>query len=1011
MGVRGGCAGAGEGGGEGGTLSFVLSRLKTLCPNPGRRPGAAAVRVALVALAVLTVPSRAPAQTLDRAEISGTVRDETGAVLGGVAISLRETHTGYERTTVTDSSGHYSAPLMPLGTYVLRAEHPGFSVARSEPLALTVGQSLVADVVLRIAGLVETISVSAAGDLAPALGTVIDASALSNLPINGRDYRDFALLSPTAQSTTGTRGTFRVAGQPGDYLALNVDGADYTNNFFGEFFGSLERKNFTIPLEAVQEFDVTAAGLGAQSGRTNGGLVNVVTKSGSNQRHGSVSYFLRHHGLTADDAFGNAPVGLVRHAIGGSIGGPLVESRTFYFAAADVQRQSTPVTVRFARPVAGVAVPELGIPDLGALEGQYPRDENVTALLAKLDHRLTGSHRLSVRGSVSRSDGTNIAGGTTLLSQALSNLETFRNQGVSIVGSLSGAVGTRLFLETKVQTSRETRPRRAQGSGPQVQIADTGTFGTPLFLPSTQDMYRYQVSEGVVYVRGAHDLRFGGDFNAFNMRNNAFALGLHGAYIFPSLESFIARQPFLYAQNFGLNGRTAEEAALLDSFWQHEAAFYLQDRLRPTSNLTIGLGLRYDMLINPQPQAGIAGQRVPVGPPVVTGSQVRLTYAPVPQGIPHDRNNWGPRADVAYRLPGDRLTMVKGSAGLYYGRTPMIYFPVRGAGITNTTLFAPAFLFGVTFPQVLPSSITPGSALARLVGPPAIAYVDPGFENPRVLQLTASVTREVAGLSIEAGYMLSESRNLRIGGFRSTSWDRNLTPPTRFDEFGRGLGILAAGRPDPTIAQANALTSFGRGRYQALILSASRPLGDRWQLHGSYTLAKSTGNGSTERDTEALFGPSNPFDPGADYGINELDERHQFKSYLVLTLPHDVTVASTWSAGSGLAFPVYSPTDINGDGVANEGLHSDRPVVGGRLLPRFPFHQPAWFMWDFRAAKGLSPGGGARTQITFEVFNLLNAANTYPDPRTQAIFGTPNFRVHNRTLGPRLAQVGFRVDF
>ena len=180
---------------------------------------------------------------------------------------------------------------------------------------------------------------------------------------------------------------------------------------------------------------------------------------------------------------------------------------------------------------------------------------------------------------------------------------------------------------------------------------------------------------------------------------------------------------------------------------------YVQDRFRPTSRLTIGLGLRYDMQINPQPQAGIAGVQVPVGLPVVAGNQVQLTYAPVPQGIPHDRNNWGPRTDVAYQLPGDGSTMVKGSAGLYYGRTPMIYFPLRGAGVSNTTLFAPASRFGVTFPEVLPSAIAPGSALATLVGPPAISYVDPEFGNPRVLQLTASLTRRVAGMSLEAGYM------------------------------------------------------------------------------------------------------------------------------------------------------------------------------------------------------------------------------------------------------------------
>jgi hypothetical protein len=266
-------------------------------------------------------------------------------------------------------------------------------------------------------------------------------------------------------------------------------------------------------------------------------------------------------------------------------------------------------------------------------------------------------------------------------------------------------------------------------------------------------------------------------------------------------------------------------------------------------------------------------------------------------------------------------------------------------------------------------------------------------------------------MSFEAGYIFSDSRNVRIGGFRSTLWDRNLAPPAQFDQFGRGINVLAAGRPDTTITQANALTSFGRGRYQALLVTLRKPLRNDWQFYANYTLAKSQGDGSTERDTEALLGPSDPFNPAADYGINELDQRHQLKSYLVVTLPHDIALASTWSAGSGLAFPVYSSRDLNGDGMTNSGLHPDRPVVDGRLLPRFPYHQPGLFTWDLRVAKGLRLGTPGRAQLILEVFNLLKNANTYADPRTQAILGSPNFRVNNQTLGPRLAQLGVRFDF
>ena len=961
-------------------------------------------------LVMLMAAAGVGAQTLDRGEITGTIRDESGAVLPDVRVTLRDTTTGFERTTESTAAGQYAAMLLPLGVYVIQAERAGFAAATSAPVRLAVGDARVVNLVLELAPLDETVSVTTPNRSA-ALATVIGDGAIAKLPINGRDYRDLALLSAATQPITGTRGTFRVAGQPGDYLAINVDGTDFTNNFFGEFFGSLETKNATIPLEAVQEFAVSAGGLGAESGRSTGVLVNVVTKSGGNRRHGSLSYFLRHHRLTARDAFGNDPAGLVRHAGGGSAGGPLLPNRSFYFVAADVQRQTTPLTVRFAQNVQGIAVPELGIADLGDLEGSFPRQEHVVAFLAKVDQLIGANHRLSVRTNVSRNGGDNIAGGSLILSQATSNLESFHNQGISTVASVSSSLGPRTFLDSKVQVAGETRPRRAQAAGPQVQILDTGTFGGSTFLPATQDMYRYEGATNIAFARGQHSFKAGGSYNGFNMRNNAFALSLNGAYTFPSLAAFLRRQPSLYSQNFGLNGHTAQDAALLESIWQHEFALYLQNHFRPTSRLTLGAGLRYDAQVNPQPQAGIAGREVPVGRPVADGNRLQVTHAPVPQGIPHDTNGWGPRGDLAYDVSGDGATILKGSAGVYYGRTPMIYFPLRGSGTSNTTLFSPPSRFGVTFPQVLPSEITAGSGLANLLVPPAIHYVDPGFQNPRVLQVGVSLSRAVAAdVIVEAGYLLSHSRNLRIGGFRSTLWDRNLNPPTAFDRFGRGIDLLAGGRPDPTITQANALTSFGRGRYQALLVTLRKVLREGWELDVNYTLAKSVGNGSTERDTEALFGPSDPFDLDADYGINELDQRHQVKSYFTLTLPRDIGIAGSWSAGSGLAFPVYSAVDLNGDGMTNSGLHPDRPVIDGQPLPRFPYHQPPFFTADLRVTKGIGVGFG-RAQLAFELFNVFNNDNVYADPRTQAIAGSPNFRVGNRTRGPRLAQLGFRVDF
>ncbi len=967
---------------------------------------------AVLIVGALTGSSRpAGAQTLDRGDISGTVYDESGAVLPGVTVTVRETDTGFSRVVVTSSVGQFTAVLLPVGNYTITADLQGFSPAQSA-VRLAVGQSLSVKLSMKVAAVAQQVEVTAApASIGTAASTVIGGEVVAKLPINSRDYRDFALLAPTAQATTGTRGTFRVGGQPGDYLALHVDGADFTNNFFGEFFGSLETKNFTIPMEAVREFQVAAGGFGAELGRSNGGLVNVVTKSGTNQMRGSAAYFLRHHSLTAKDAFGNPPTGLVRHQFGGSLGGPIVANRTFYFVATDMQKQQTPITVKFARNVSGVAVPELGITDLGAFEGQYPRNENLSTVLGKIDHAFSARQRVSSRANFTRNKGTNMAGGSLILSRAVSNLESFTNAGISSVTSLSSSFGDRLFAETKFQFSREDRPRLAQGIGPQVQITDTGTFGGSSTLPTTQDMYRYQVSMNVNYVLGRHTAKFGADYNGFNMRNNSFAVAMFGAYTFPTLESFLARRASQYSQNFGLGGSTAEQAALLKTFWQHEVAIYVQDQFRPSSRLTIGMGLRYDAQFNPTPRAGTAGVRVPVGAPRRNGNTYEVDYGSVPQGVPDDTNNFSPRLEVTYDLSGDGATVLKGAAGYYYGRTPMIYFPVRGSGINNSTIFAAPAAFGVTFPQVLPGTITPGSALAALIPKAAIQYVDPAFQNPRVLNVNASINRRlVGGWSANVGYLFSDSRNLRIGGFRSTFWDRNLFPTTQVDQFGRTLGISTTVRPDTTIGQASAMASLGRGRYHALFVEANKSLAHNWQFYASYTRSSNKGNGSTERNTEGAFGPSDPFNLDLDYGYNEMDMRHSFKSYLLATLPKDVLVASTWTSTSGLAFPVYSATDVNGDTVRNNGLNPDRPTVDGALLPRFPYHQPKTFTWDVRVSKGIKIAR-ANYQVMLEVFNLLNTKNLFADTGTNATYGTATFRQLNRTLGPRIAQLGMRIDF
>ena len=239
---------------------------------------------ALGLLASLAVP--AFSQVLDRGELGGTVRDETGAALPGVTVTITHVETGLTRVVTTDSTGRYRAPLLPVGRYTIQAAFPSFATVIRDGLEVTVGSSPVIDLTMPLATVTEAVTVTAASPVVEVqrsmVSTTLNQKAIATLPINGRDFRDFALLAPGVQQTPGFRSPLRFGGQQGDYSLLSVDGADMTNPFFAEYTGSLETKNFAISQEAVQEFEVLTNGFNAEFGRSTGGVINVVTKSGTN---------------------------------------------------------------------------------------------------------------------------------------------------------------------------------------------------------------------------------------------------------------------------------------------------------------------------------------------------------------------------------------------------------------------------------------------------------------------------------------------------------------------------------------------------------------------------------------------------------------------------------------------------------------------------------------------------------------------------------------------------------
>jgi carboxypeptidase family protein len=1041
-----------------------------------------AVFLAVMLGCSLVVSGAALAQNTQNGAIRGTVFDTTHASVATAKLTLTNPSTGIRRELPVEPDGTYSFDDVAPGEYTITAVADGFAVTTVKQIVVNVGGSLLLDITMPLKTQSQSIEVTASS------GAVVDTTtagitqllnsvSVENLPFPGRDYRDMALLSPSAQVVPGLRGGIRLGGQQSDYSGLVIDGADATNNYFGENFGSLETKNLTVPLEAVQEFQVVTNGFAPEFGRATGGLLNVVTKSGTNSIHGEAHEYYRGGNLTANDALGEASNIDNQNQFGGSVGFPIHKDRQFLFLATDIQRENGPLDTVFctaanpgcsaflasAGPIIGPPTPGTtnilpigcgagavgqallpacyGVPTIGALNGAHNQFQNFFTLLGHYDYQFSPANHFSIRGLGSRNHTNGFTGGQgqTETPYSIGTAENFVNQGIGGVFALTTVLG-RKVNEIRVEVSGETRKRHAIFNGaPQILINETGmSFGQRFYLPGNNDAGKLQGADNFSYSFGRHDMKFGGDVNTFTDRKDIFAGWSTGEYEFNTLCDFepvvgapwcpaaaaavpAAPNPFFFIQGVGLNGQTGttqqqQLAALfkdntLFNNYQTGTGLYWQDKWQITSRITLTYGLRWDGTWNPQPQSAIPGNTVWIG----EGNSSKMV-AP-PQRVPDDFNQWGPRVGFAWNVGGtEHPTVVRAAWGLYYAQTPLIFFPTIGTS-KQATVFCPSAFFefcappsttagAAAFPYLFPSTLPIGVSdlCESIVGCPAINYVDPGFRNPRVSNLTVGVEHSITNSwTVSANFAFVHSTDLRTGGFSTTNFFRNFIPAGK-DAFGRTLiqgsvltnadGTLTqAPTPlDPTLFSSNELASFGHGNYLEFVLGVNKRFAHHYQFFANYTLSKNKANASSERDTETFFGPQDPFNVNLDYGRDGLDITHQFKGGMVVDLPWGFNWSTNFILHSGLAYPAYSTADINGDGVINQFSNNDRPTVqigSGKpfLLADYPGRQPAFYNWDIRIAKDVNFKERYQVRFSADLFNLTNSSNLYSDPDVSAFVG------------------------
>ncbi len=999
--------------------------------------------VFLIAACVIGISISAAAQSqATSGNIEGRVTDPNGAAVAGATVTATNQQTGLEKSATTNDEGGFSIILLPPGTYTVRTNASGFSQSEVRDVTVTVGSHTPVDVKLTVGGTTNTVTISAAVPLVEttrtSVATTINQQSIDNLPINGRNFQDFATLSP-AVVRDPRGGDLSVGGQRGTFNSLQVDGVDNNNTFFGQAFGrGGVRPPYQFSEESVQEFQVNQNGFSAEFGRAGGGVINVVTKSGTNEFHGGAFEYFRDEALNANDpivkanqfraGLPNRRAKLQINQFGGRLGGPIKKNTAFFFFTYDGQRASVPQVMDV--PNIGTA-PAAARTVLVPLIHAYEIGRKQDVFLGKSDIKVNDRNQLVFRFNHQGFNGKNNENNGPLSAEEHSGDSNVRSDTFS--STLTSTLRNNVINEFRFQLARDKEPGLANSASPEAVIGTgAGTnlsIGRNNFSPRETTIKRIQFIDNISYLRGRSNWKFGLDFN-FDRIFNFFPGLFSGSYTFPSFTAFSTNTPSAYTQNFpgaGTTGGTTHPNL-------SEYAFYGQNDFHWNSKLTLNLGLRYDY-------QGLAC------PPVKNPDPLLATFNIDTSTCPKDKNNFAPRTGFSYAI--DEKTVIRAGFGLFYNRTPAIVLGTahsqNGIQVTGINLNAAQITAaGFSYPTILTAPPAGTSANPNLFVF-ARDYVQPYVEQGRI-----GFERQFAkNLSFSATYLYYHGLHL------TRTRDINLQSPTAFPRTGPD-GItytfqrFSSTRPT-TLARAtgqqyNRISIFesaSRSVYNGLALQVTQRLTHGFQFIASYTYSKAKDERPDQ--TIVVVGADdakiveNQLSPGADYGRSDTDIPHRFvfspvyqwgkikwtDNTVARALFSDFTVSSIVQFQSGTPYSALVSGDPNGDG----NRATDR--LPGTV--RNQFTTPAIYQFDARLTRSITLTERMRVRLILEAFNVFNRANvatvnntffvysggaagTLSFPSALSAFGTP------RTFGspasgtttfatPRQMQLAIKFDF
>jgi hypothetical protein len=923
----------------------------------------------LFALALIALPALAPLAHAQSTAINGTiegvVKDATGAVLPGVTIQVTNLDTGAQRSVTTGVDGGYRALLLPLGTYTVRAGIQGFKAAERTGVKLSAGQTATIDFTLEVGGMEEVVSVSGEAPIAEPgridLGRTISEAEIKNLPLVSRNPYNFAFLQ--ANVTGYENEEFGVP-------RINANGSQMHTNYQIDGNTNTEKDRAGLRLlpvseVVVKEVKVVTSGFAPEFGQTTGMVYNAVTPSGANQLSGSASFRLRRKGFSEKPFFLPATAPKPDTHVNNwtaTLGGPIQKDRThFYVGYEFVDRDLSADRVITVTPANAerLGLGSAAIPSSGVI----PAAQTVNFMLAKIDHQLSASSKLSGRYFFFKNSSPfNVAGGLNTVERATDFFDRMDSASVQLISS----IGSDRLNELRLQFARRHQFRTASdgsGTGPAINVSGAAQFGGPIAAAGDAgfdfSQKIWQVLDNFSWIRGRHNFKVGVDAQLID---DARVNALFQLYTFPSVDAYVAARS-------GVNPRsyTTFNQLFGDPTVGYNSSFFgvfAQDDFKISQSFKVLYGIRYDYFMPPD-------SRPFAGNPMSSRFKV-------------DKNNLAPRVGFSWAIGNDARTVLRASSGLMY-EPPLLQMyedaiQRNGDPRTVSLSLSPTSAGAPAFPATL-ADLPAGFTLPLQ----SIVTVDPDFSTQYAVltnvQLERALTRD---LSMSVGYVSSIGRNMPV------LVDTNLIPTGATLGDGRPIyatAVSAATRVNTAFNHIDVFQSIGAGSYNAFTAQVNKRMSHGFQFQASYTLARGKDNaplsgptGSPAYAVVAMDRVSDPSDIDRDDGVTFFNQTHTFVlstllqpriegSGLGALLANDNQLGFILYANSGLPFNIISNQDLNRD-----GLNNDRPLGIERNSGRLG----SVVNVDARYVRFITLSGRVRAELFAEAKNLLNRGCSDP---------------------------------